>query len=576
MTQAETVLGLDDSLAELEALWASAYPRGVEYGASVPVRSMGAMLDDAVARFGTRPAIDFLGKRYDWSQVGRITARLARGLQAEGIAKGDRVGLFLPNTPYYVFFYFALLKLGAIVVNANPLYTEQELQTLIADSGATYMVTLDLALTYSKMAAMLQKTSLKKVVVCPMASILPFPKNLLFPLLRQAELAEIPRDGRHLRFAELILNDGSFREPVIDPERDVAVLQYTGGTTGVPKGAMLTHANLTANSAQCRLWFPEVREGQEKVMAVIPFFHVFAMTVVLNFGVTCGAEIIMLPRFELDALLKAIHGKKPTLMPGVPTIYTAIGNHKDLARYDLRSLRYCLSGGAPLPVEVKEKFEALTGCILVEGYGLTETSPVATANPLDGRARTGSIGLPLPGTRIVLRDPTTRAPVRLGEKGEVCIAGPQVMTGYWNRPEDTAAVMHDGFLHTGDVGYVDPDGFIHLVDRIKDVVLCGGFNVYPRVVEEAIYQHPAVAETTVIGVPDEYRGETVKAFVVLQPGVGLTEEQLCAFLKERLSPIEMPKQIEFRDSLPKTMIGKLSKKELVAEEKARRAVAAKA
>jgi long-chain acyl-CoA synthetase len=352
----------------------------------------------------------------------------------------------------------------------------------------------------------------------------------------------------------------------------VAVLQYTGGTTGVPKGAMLTHANLTANTYQMGMIFPSARPGEERMMAVLPFFHVFAMTVAMNFAVAYGAEMILVPRFELDQVLKLIAKRKPTLFPGVPTLYTALNSAAAKGGHDLSSIRICVSGGAPLPVEVKAQFERLTGCSLVEGYGLSEASPVVTCNPPGGKIKAGSIGLPVPGTTVEVRshvDPGLLLPQ--GEHGEICVRGPQVMAGYWGRPEETAEVLQDGILRTGDIGYVDPEGYIFLVDRIKDVILCGGYNVYPRVIEEALYQHPAVAEVVVIGIPDDYRGQAPKAFVRLRDDAEATPEELKTFLTSQISRIELPKAIEIRDELPKTMVGKLSKKELVAEEAAKAA-----
>jgi len=319
------------------------------------------------------------------------------------------------------------------------------------------------------------------------------------------------------------------------------------------------------------MWFTNCEEGRERMLGVLPFFHVFAMTSVMNFSIRIGAEIVMMPRFELEGALELIDKRKPTLMPGVPTMYTAMMNHPDIGKYDLSSIKGCISGGAPLPIEVKQGFEKLSGCRLVEGYGLTETSPVVACNPLEGESKEGSIGMPVPGTRIVILDPEDPSrEMPLGEPGEICVAGPQVMKGYWNRPEATEKTIINGFLHTGDIAYMDEDGYSFIIDRMKDLILCGGFNVYPRVVEEAIYQHPAVEEVTVIGIPDDYRGEAPKAFIKLREGMTATEEEIIAFCRERLGKHEIPQEVEFRDELPKTMIGKLSKKELVAEERARR------
>jgi long-chain acyl-CoA synthetase len=554
--------------------WLRSYPEQVAWDAPLPTHPLDQLLDASVARFPDRPCLDFLGRKYTYREVGDLVGRAAAGLQAMGIGRGARVGLFLPNSPYYVILYFAVLKAGGTVVNFNPLYAEAELRHQIEDAGVEVMATLDLVALYPKLARLIGTTKLKTVIVCRMADALPFPKNRLFPLLRRQEVAPHPQDAAHIPFAMLVAQGAAPLPVAIDPQRDIAVLQYTGGTTGVPKGAMLTHANLVANAAQCALWFHQFEPGGERALAVLPFFHAFAMTAALNCSIATGAEIVLLPRFEIVQLLKTITRTKPTFFPGVPTIFTAINGRADLAKYDLSSIKFCIAGGAPLPLEVKQRFEALTGCVLVEGYGMTETSPVATCNPLAGLTKPGSIGLPLPGTTVeivALDDPTRVLPV--GEKGEITIAGPQVMAGYWRRPDETAKVMAAGRLRTGDVGIIDADGYVFLVDRIKDVILCGGYKVYPRLIEEAIYQHPEVLECLALGVPDAYRGETVKAFVVRRTGATMSSEALLAFLGDKLSPIEMPKQVEFRATLPKTAIGKLSRKALADEESARRATA---
>ncbi len=560
--------------------WIASYPPGVDWAMPIPALPLTALLDEAVARHGDSNCLNFLGKITSYREVGRLVDRAARGFQAAGVTKGTRVGLFLPNTPYSVVCFFGILKAGGIVVNFNPLYAERELIHQIKDSGIELMVTLDLKLLHDKMAVMLTATGLKRLVICKMADILPFPKNWLFPIAKRADIAAIPKDDRHLPFAALLDNDGRPSPVAIDPREDVAVLQYTGGTTGVPKGAMLTHANLYANTVQCAAWY-EAKErapgqdqsGQEKLLGVLPLFHVFAMTAVMNFGLRMGAEIVLLPRFELDQVMETLDKQRITLFPAVPTIYTAINHHKRLSDYDLSSIRFCMSGGAPLPLEVKEAFERTTGCTLVEGYGLSESSPVATVNPaVRHPAKKGSIGLPLPGTEVeIVSLDEPRRVLPPGEKGEVCIRGPQVMKGYWNKPAETEQTLVDGRLHTGDVGVMDADGYTTIVDRIKDMILCSGFNVYPRNVEEAIYLHPAVAECVVAGIPDDYRGQTVKAYVRIDDGQSLTADDLIAFLKDKLSPIEMPKMIEFRGELPKTMIGKLSRKALLDEEERKRA-----
>ena len=550
--------------------WLDHYPDGVDWHAPIPAAPLHTLMQDAGRRFGPRPAFDFLGRRTTWAEAAALAARIAAGFQRLGYAKGDRVGLLLPNCPAYPLMYFGALQAGLTVVNFNPLYTVRELEAQARDAEIRAIATLDLAVIYPKAAALLAAGAVAQIIVCPFADMLPGAKRALFRALKGRDRTTPPRDAAHVRFSDLAA-PGDPPQPVdVDPHRDVAVLQYTGGTSGVPKGAMLSHANLYANTVQGVLWFKDTRMGQERTLAALPFFHVFAMTTVLLFSVYAGAEIVMMPRFEVKAAVRAIARRRPTFMPGVPTMFNAISGFK--GRADLTSIRFCISGGAPLPPEVKSRFEARTGCVVVEGYGLTETSPCAVCNPPGGLNKTGSIGLPMSGTTVELRDPAD--PLRRvpqGERGELCIQGPQVMLGYWRRPEDTAAsTTPDGFFRTADIAVMDGQGYFAIVDRIKDLILAGGYNVYPRVVEDAVYQHPAVAECTVIGVPDPYRGETVKAFVALRPGESLTAPDLLAFLKDHLSPIEMPKQVEFRDTLPRTLIGKLSKKELVAEERAKR------
>ena len=521
------------------------------------------LFDQAVARYADRPFLDFLGRVWSYEQIGRLVDRAAAGLQALGVGEGTKVGLFLPNCPYFVICFFAVLKAGGTVVAYNPLYAEREIAHQIEDSETDLMVTLDLALLLPKLEPMLAQTRLKAIIVGRMAEILPFPKNLLFPLVKARELASVPDDGRHIWFDDLIANNGGGIPAAPDPNRSIAALQYTGGTTGAPKGAALTHRNLQANALQMVAWHPAVEPGAERIVALLPLFHVFGMTCAMNFALCVGAQIILLPRFDLIHLLTTIGRKKPTILPGVPTLYRAISHHTAIARYDLSSLRLCISGGAPLPLEVKRRFETLSGCTLVEGYGLTEC-PVVTCNPIGRPGKPGSIGLPLPGTTVeVVSLEDRRTLLGPGQSGELCVRGPQVMAGYWNRPDETSAVLVDGRLHTGDVGYLDADGACFVVDRLKELIICSGFNVYPRAVEEAIYAHPDVAEVAVCGVPDAYRGETVKAFVVRRERALLDEAALLTFLQDRLSPIEMPKLIEFRDQLPKSAVGKILKRELL-------------
>ncbi len=541
---------------------------------TLPTCPLPDLLEQSARRAPRAPALDFLGRRTTYGQLADLVSRAARGLQTLGVKKGDRVGLCLPNTPYFPIFYYAALKIGAIIVNYNPLYVEKELEFQIRDSGTTVMVTVDLALVYGKVASVARRAGLQKVVVCPFASALPSLKSLAFMLAKGGDIARWARsDAQHIGYARLIA-DRTPPDPVQVEPQDVAVIQYTGGTTGQPKGATLTHANLSANCAQSIHHLGE-HPGAQRLIGVLPLFHVFAMTAVMNYSIACGAELVLLPRFELAGLMKSVRARRATSLHAVPTIFNAVNHAPAAVRGDISSLEFCISGGAPLPVEVKQTFERLTGCKVVEGYGLSEASPTIACNPIRTPGKPGSVGVLFIATTVEIRDTEDTAKVLAqGEKGEICVRGPQVMRGYWNRPDATEEVFVDGALRTGDVGYLDEDGFLFLVDRKKDLILAGGYNVYPRVIEEALYTHPAVEEATVIGVPDAYRGEAPKAFVKLKDGQSATPDALKAYLADHINKIEMPREIEIRDALPKTMIGKLSKKELVAEEAAKRQAAA--
>jgi long-chain acyl-CoA synthetase len=554
--------------------WLRNYPQDVDWFQQFKPVPLGHLLDTAVAAYGSRICTNFLGRALTYAEIGRLVDRTAAGLQKLGVRRGTKVGLLLPNCPTFIIYYFATLKAGGTIVNYNPLYTIEELTFQVKDSETELMVTLDLKLLFDKVETLIKAGTLRRAVVASFPALLPSAKSILFKLFKGRDLARpdaSPVAASILWDADVAAETGPFQKPAIDALNDVAVLQYTGGTTGTPRGAMLTHANISVNCQQGAAWATNLDSGQERTLAALPFFHVFAMTTVMNFALQEGAEIVIMPRFVLDDAMKLIDKTRPTVMPGVPTMFIAMLNHPGLGSFDLSSLKYCVSGGAPLPVDIKERFEKLTGCKVVEGYGLSEASPSVTCNPLEGPVKSGSIGQPLPGTIVSLRnlaDPAKEVP--LGEKGEICVKGPQVMKGYWKRPEETAGQFVGDFLRTGDVGVMDEDGFIFIVDRIKDLIICSGYNVYPRRIEEAIYEHPAVEEVAVIGIKDQYRGEAPKAFIKLKAGATATEADIRKHLEPKLSKIEMPAQIEFREALPKTMIGKLSKKELKAEEEARR------
>jgi long-chain acyl-CoA synthetase len=555
--------------------WLTSYPSGIDWSMPIIAKPVSWLIDDAVARFPNAPCVSFLGRTTSYLAMLAQVNQFAAGLQAQGVTKGTRVGLFLPNSPIFVAAYYGILKAGGTVVNFSPLYSVEELTHQVADSGIELMVTLDLKILLTKVEALIERGALARAIVADFAALLPPAKSVLFKVARRKDLADIHGSAvrdRLLTLGELVQSGRRGFTPVlINPATDLAVLQYTGGTTGTPKGAMLTHANVSSNVEQVIAWAGTLEDGQERFMGILPLFHVFAMTAVMNFAVRKAACMILVPKFEINESLGIMHRLRPTVLPGVPTLFNALLNHRLISTYDLSSLKFCISGGAALPLEVKHRFEARTGAKLVEGYGLSETSPVATCNPVNGPVKEGSIGQPLPGTIISIRAIDSHDTVMpLGESGEICIAGPQVMPGYWQKPEETEATFTGGFFRTGDVGYMDADGFTFIVDRMKDMINASGFKVYPRRIEDVLYEHPAVEEATVIGIPDVYRGEAPKAFVKLHAGMTASVGDLMVFLKPKLSKAEMPAEIEFRDSLPKTAVGKLSKKELKAEEKAKR------
>ena len=550
--------------------WLACYPEGVDWHAALPPRTLPEVFDAAAARFAERPAFDFLGRRQSYGALARDVEAAAAGLTRLGVTKGTRVGLMLPNSPFYPMAFFAVMKAGGVVVNLNPLHAREQIRSEIADAGVTVLVTVDLAALADKAIDILNGDGpLETVLVGRFASALPWLKGVAFQFLKSRDIARLPADPRVVPFERVTAPGEPVALPAIAPD-DLAVLQFTGGTTGTPKAAMLSHANVAINAAQSAAWFVGAQPGEERLLAVLPFFHVFAMTVGFVMAVELGVEIVALPRFDIDQVLKTIAARRITLLPGVPTIFNAISQHPKRSRYDLSSIRLCISGGAALPLEVKQTFERLTGCTLFEGYGLTEAAPVVSCNPVKGINKPGSIGQPIPGTDIRIRSMEDGRVLALGERGEVCVRGPQVMSGYWNKAEESAQTLEDGWLRTGDVGVMDEDGYVFIVDRLKDLIITNGYNVYPRTVEEAVYQHPAVAECCVAGVPDRDRGEAVKVYAALKPGLGLTLDELRSFLEDKLSPMEMPRHLEVRDELPRTLIGKLSRKALKDEEAARR------
>ena len=553
-----------------EAVWRAAYRHPGSWDMALPPLSMVDLFDLAAADHGRATLIDFLGRHYSYAETLDGANRVAAGLSALGYGPGDRIGLFLPNVPHYLAAYYGILKLGATVVNFSPLYTPAELAHQVADSGTRMLFTISATALLPTALKVLNDSALERLVVGSVAGALPAAKSVLYRWFSRKDIAAKPDDARIIAFSKLIANDGRHATATIDPESDVALIQYTGGTTGTPKGAMLTHQNLSANARQVHAIDPQPGMP-DRILGALPLFHVFANTCVLNRTVLSGGCIVMLPRFNAAQALAAISRSKVTAVPGVPTMYQALLDNPAIAKTDFSHLRACISGGAPLPSELKTRFERVTGSTLIEGYGLSESSGVVSANPYEAEGKPGTIGQPIPGTRIALvdkEDPSKPAPE--GEPGEIIVAGPQIMKGYWQRPEADAEVFVSDahgtrWLRTGDVGMIDADGFVRIVDRLKDMIAVGGFKVFPSQIEAVLYTHPAVKEALVIGIPDTYRGEHPRAYVTLNDGATETGEALCVWLNPQLGKHERVDEVVVRLTMPKTMIGKLSRKDLVAE-----------
>ncbi|WP_114314020.1 long-chain-fatty-acid--CoA ligase [Thermus caldifontis] len=542
------------------------HPWYVHYDPGVPKEAprpwlLTELLRENARRYPQKVALEFLGRSLSYQGLWQEVEAFAKGLQEAGLKPGDRVAIMLPNSPQFVIAFYGTLLAGGVAVNTNPMYTPRELRHQLLDSGAKALVILDLLLPrYQEVKA---EAPVGILVRTGIQDYLPFPKNLLYPLALKRK-GQAPKDLEGIPW-RAFLKPGQPQPIPLDLD-DLALLQYTGGTTGVAKGAMLTHRNLSSNALQVRSWIPDFQEGKEVVLGAIPFFHVYGMTVAMNLALLGAAKLVLLPRPEIKPMVEAIEKHRVTLFPGVPTLYVAFNNFPGIEGRNLKSVRACISGSAPLPVEVAERFERLTGAKLVEGYGLTEASPVTHCNPLHGPRKLGSVGLPFPGVEAKVVDEEGQE-VPLGEVGELIVKGPNVMKGYWNRPEETQKALKDGWLFTGDMARMDQDGYFYIVDRKKDMIIAGGYNIYPREVEEVLYQHEAVQEAAVVGVPDPYRGETVAAFLVLKEEYRgkVTEKDIEAFCRQNLAAYKVPRIIQFRDSLPKTSVGKILKRQLTKE-----------
>ncbi len=556
--------------------WVRFYEQGVPAQLDIPDHPLPWLLDQAVSKYPAQTAIIYYGTRLSYAQLSSLANRFATGLQKLGIGKGDSVAIALPNIPQYPIAFYGALRAGAVVVPTNPLYTEREMQHQLADADARAIVMLDDF--YPVVRTVRANTVLQHVILTHPADYLPSMLHTLYPLSQMNARHLEPRLSDKERHEDPMLHAMSdmlqshtrkgievFNLPVPASGNDLAVLQYTGGTTGLAKGAMLTHRNLLANAMQARYWTPRAKTAREITLCVAPFFHSYGMTVGMNLSLLAAATMVLLPRFKPDDVVKAIRQYRPTLFPGIPSMYLSIMKEAGKRTEQLSSVKFCISGAAPLPAKVQSDFEAIAHAKLVEGYGLSEAGPVTHCNPLTEHNRHGSIGLPLPNMEAAILDQMTGEALPVGEVGEIVVKGPNIMRGYWKRETETAAIFSNGWMHTGDLGTMDADGFFYIKERAKDLIIAGGFNIYPREIEGVLFQHPAVAEAAVVGVPDEYRGETVAAFIVLKPGnepSAATRKDILAFCERNLTRHKIPRVLEFRTSLPKSLVGKVLRREL--------------
>jgi long-chain acyl-CoA synthetase len=556
----------------MEAIWLEHYEAGVPARLELEPKSVVDYLDASAAEWGSRPALTLRGKDLTYAQLKDQVDRFATALAALGVTRDSRVALWLPTLPQMVIAYYATLRLGAVVVNTNPLYVERELEHQFNDAGVSVVITLDY-LWWTRLRKILGRTGVRHVIVTSVPDYLPFPMNLVASLkLKTAgQRVKVPREDSVHFFKELVARHPPSPPAVELPPEHVALLQYTGGTTGVSKAAMLTHRNLSANAQQCRAWVPIAEPGSEVALVCLPLFHAFGMTVSMLWPISIGARLVLVPDpRDIKDLVRSITRYRVTLLSALPALFVAINEYRGIDRVDVSSIKACFSGSAPLPAEVLRRFEELTGGRITEAYGLTETSPVAHANPLNGVRKIGSVGVPVPGTDMKIVDAETgRTELPIGEKGELCIRGPQVMAGYWNRPDETADTLRDGWVHTGDLARVDEQGYTYIVGRKKDMIVASGYNIYPDEIDRVLHTHPAVLDAATIGVADPRRGETVKSFIVLKPGSSATEEEIIRHCREQLAAYKVPRSVEFIPELPKNAMMKTLRRELRARELAR-------
>jgi long-chain acyl-CoA synthetase len=549
-----------------EQPWLRHYDAQVPREVPLPADHLYGLLEQAARSHPRGTATLFYGARLDYRGLKRAADAFSGSLDALGVKRGDRVALILPNIPAYPIVHFGTLRIGAVLVPTNPLYVERELEHQLRDAGAETAVVFDKL--YPRLAAVRERTPVKRVIVAEARTFLPPLLRLVLWIKERGGFRPNPSQGV-LRLADLLRGPAGDSDPAPVTPDDTAILLYSGGTTGISKGAELTHRNALVNVAQVRSWLWPMQDRQETILCALPFFHSYGMTTALHLAPLLASTMLLLPRFDLNEVVARIGRHRPTIFCGVPSMYNAINHHPKADRETVGSIRLCVSGGSGLPEEVQKRFESLTGASLVEGYGLSEASPVTHVNPMAGRRKLGSIGLPIPGTEARIVDPETRAPLGPGREGELAVRGPQVMRRYWNRPEETAAVLHDGWLLTGDVAVMDEEGYFRIVDRRKDVIISAGMNIYPREIEEVLLQHPKVMEAAVIGIPSRLREEVVKAFLVARPGETVTRAEVLEFCRDKLARYKLPREIELRDALPKSIVGKVLKRVLREEERIR-------
>jgi long-chain acyl-CoA synthetase len=555
----------------MEPIWINRYDEGVPHSLDYPDWTLPDLLYRSARRFPHSPAVWFYGRRISFIELEELTTKFALVLQSFGVSPGDRVTLMLPNLPQTLICYYGALKAGTVVVQTNPLYVASEIEQQLLDTGSTTMVALDLF--YPRIHSALDHTPLKRIILTRVSDFLSPLRRLIYPIqarmrgrwIRVPQRSEIHDLPALLHDVEDLPVDNTGLPPIC-PD-DIALLQYTGGTTGTPKGVMLSHRNMIVNTIQCHAWVPDFQEGLEIFLGVIPFFHAYGLSTTQHIAIMTGASQILLPRFQVQEVLEAIHRHRVTIFSGIPAMFMMINEFEKVARYDLRSLRVCLSGASPLPTEVQDRFRRLTGVKISEGYGMTEASPVTHCNPVYGDTPAGSIGLPFPDTdcRIVDLERGTRD-LTEGEAGELLVRGPQIMQGYWRSHKETQAVLKDGWLHTGDIVRRDSHGFFFLVDRKKDMIKSRGENVYPREVEEVLLRHGAVKDTVIVGIPHQKLGEAVKAYVVLKEGRSVTQDALLSYCRDSLAAFKVPTAVEFRTELPRNIVGKVLRRQLREEE----------